>query len=194
MTETEPISSDTPLEIVARRGTYYRNTRILVGGMLLVMGCWFLYDGLAGYPSYNERFEKSTPSQQFLMQKPHSDSDIQLQRGLGIALLPLGLVLSIWFWYASRGAYRLVGETLSIPGHPPIAFSAITEIDKSKWERKGIAYVSYQLPDGNTGRFKLDDFVYDRKPIDAILERIEVVTRIQGATEEEASPEDSEGV
>ena len=102
MTQTQPISNEVPIEIIARRATYYRNTRLLVTGMVFLMGCWFLYDGLVGYPSYNQRFEKSTPSEQLQMQKPHSDADIQLQQGLGFGLLPLGVALGIWFWYESR--------------------------------------------------------------------------------------------
>ena len=41
-------------DIVARTGRYYRNTRYLMCLMLIVMGCWFLYDGFVKYPRENE--------------------------------------------------------------------------------------------------------------------------------------------
>lgn len=68
--------------------------------------------------------------------------------------------------------YRVSADTLYVPGHPPIAISEITEIDNTLWERKGIAHVKYMTAAGKSGTFKLDDFVYERKPIDAIYDRI----------------------
>ncbi len=109
------------------------------------------------------------------MEKPHQDRDIQIQKYLGFSLLPLGIVLGFWFFYSSRGAYRLTGDVLSIPGHPPVPLQAVRDIDKTKWDRKGIAYVDYELPDGTQGSFRLDDFVYERKPTDEIFARIESV-------------------
>ncbi len=175
MIETESPSGGLSTDIVAHRGTYYRNTRILVTGMILAMGCWFLYDGFIGYPTYNDQFDHSTPAEQHSMKIRHTAMDIQIQQGLGVGLLPLGVILGIWFFYSSRGAYRLSGNVLSIPGHPPVPLEAIRDVDKSKWDRKGIAYVDYELPDGTLGSFRLDDFIYDRKPTDDILARIETV-------------------
>lgn len=184
MAETEAPSGGLSTDLVAHRGAYYRNTRILVTSMILAMGCWFLYDGLVGYPTYNAKFDRSTPTEQHEMTQKHSDTDIQIQQGLGFGLLPLGIILGTWFFYSSRGAYRLSGNTLSIPGHPPVPLEAVRDIDKSKWDRKGIAYVDYELPDGTLGSFRLDDFVYDRKPTDAILARIESVWKPAEAVHE----------
>lgn len=175
MAETEAPSGGLSTDIVAHRGTYFRNTRILVTGMILVMGAYFLYDGFVGYPKYNEKFAQSKFEDQMTMEKPHQDRDIQIQKYLGFSLLPLGIVLGIWFFYGSRGAYRLSGDIVSIPGHPPVPLQAVRDIDKTKWDRKGIAYVDYELSDGTLGSFRLDDFVYERKPTDEILARIESV-------------------
>jgi hypothetical protein len=63
---------------------------------------------------------------------------------------------------------------LHVPGHPPIPLNNIRKVDKRLWERKGIAYVEYEVPGSAERRqFKLDDFVYERQPTDAIFERIE---------------------
>ena len=79
-----------------------------------------------------------------------SDKDIQTQTGLGVGLLPLGTdPRPLWFWYASRGAYRLAADTLHLfRAIRPCRLVQLREVDKSKWDRKGIAYVDYQLSDG----------------------------------------------
>ncbi len=190
MSESDVIVNGPAVAVIARRGSYYRNTRIIVTGMVIAMGCWFLYDGFVGYPDYNDKFDSSTPSQQHTMTMKHSDSDIKLQRGLGVGLLPLGIILAVWFWYASRGAYRLEGDTLHVPGHPPVPLTAIREVDKTRWDRKGIACIDYELANGTAGTFWLDDFVYDRKPTDAILARIETVWKpLEGIEEGTAENE-----
>jgi hypothetical protein len=73
--------------------------------------------------------------------------------------------------HVSRGTYRLTGDTLEVPGHPPVRLGEITEIDSSKWDRKGIAYLRYQTAGRASGRMTLDDFVYEREPTDQIYDR-----------------------
>jgi hypothetical protein len=104
---------------------------------------------------------------------------------MGIALPPLGILLLVRCLYLSRGVYRLEDDVLHIAGHPPVPIEAIVAIDRSKWDRKGVAFLDYDLSHStrgqNTGsegsnargRFKLDDFVYDRDPTDEIFRIIE---------------------
>ena len=191
--------------IEAKPGSYYRNMRYLMAGLLAAMGAWFAYDGWVAYPKQNIEFrekkarvaelvEKRTaleaatdPAQkaeyeQYTTEqskldrelkdlKEHSEWDLMLQRGLGFVLPPLGMVMLAWALYNSRGMVRLRGETLEVPGHPPIPLDAITSMDTTLWDRKGIAYVEYNVG-GKSGRARLDDFIYDRKPIDLIYELI----------------------
>ena len=49
-----PVDPNTP--IVARYGSYYRNTRFILAAILFVMAGWFAYDGWVRYPADNERF------------------------------------------------------------------------------------------------------------------------------------------
>ena len=65
------------------------------------------------------------------------------------------------------------GDVLSVPGHPDVPLEAIRQMDKSRWDRKGIAKVEYELAPGQSNRLTLDDFIYDRPPTDRIVERIE---------------------
>jgi hypothetical protein len=162
-------------EIVARAGTYYRVTRYLFSAALLVMAAWFAYDGFVKYPRHNRLhlLHARDPVAYPQDYPTHDAMSILLQKGLA-TLLPLAAVGMVsWTLYRSRGAYRLSGDTLRVPGHPDVPLSAITQIDKSRWDRKGIAHLDYELPFGHKGRITLDDFVYDRPPTDRILEQIE---------------------
>jgi hypothetical protein len=65
-------------------------------------------------------------------------------------------------------------NTIQVPGHPPVTVDDIRRIDKRKWDKKGIAYLHYEVGQPPTvGVMKLDDFAYERKPTDEMLERIE---------------------
>lgn len=198
MTQAD-LPQTTPAEIVARAGSYYRRTRYIMALLLIAGGAWFGYDGFVGYPRENQQLreinsqlaeaQRSQDNQRIRelsdQQKKfkrhsgelaHSDMDILIQKVLCFALPPIGLLLLFWTFYNSRGAYRLADQTLHAPGHPPVPVDAIRKIDKRKWDRKGIAYLAYELSGGKSGTIKLDDFVYDRGPTDAILSQIEKLT------------------
>ncbi len=75
--------------------------------------------------------------------------------------------------YNSRGEYRMADNTLHVPGHPPVPLENIRQIDETRFARKGIVYIDYDVPaSAVTARLKLDDFVYDQAPTDAIFDRI----------------------
>lgn len=178
-------------EIVARAGRYYRNTRYLIFVIFFGFGLWCIRDGFFQYPRANDEAIKeaiskveaargttlsaSERAEVMLGTKlPHGGYDVPMNRGLGVLLPPLAVIVLIWTLRNSRGEYRLAGETLHIPGHGAIPLSAIRKIDKRRWERKGIACIEYEVF-GSTEmrRFRLDDFVYERKPTDEIFEKIE---------------------
>jgi hypothetical protein len=182
--------------IVACAGTYYRVTRYIFSAVMLAMGAWFAYDGYVTYPRHNEqhRLHVLDPQQNPKDAPTHSEADIRLQKILGVALPAVGVGLLAWTLYNSRGEYRLAGDVLGVPGHPEVPLDYVTQIDKSKWDRKGIAYLDYALPTGRKGRLKLDDFVYDRPPTDRILETIEArlgVASDGGIAAEPNAPDDS---
>jgi hypothetical protein len=178
-------------DIVARPGKDYRNRRYIMVALLVGAGLWFAYDGYVGWPEHNRKLaevrrqvdeaERSGDEQAAAnarttlggMSKEKSPTDMLIQKLLGFTLPPLGIALLVWGLYNSRGEYRLSGTTLHVPGHPPVTFDQITRIDKRLWDRKGIAYIDYNVPGQRAGRLRLDDFVYERKPTDQIFERIE---------------------
>ncbi len=130
------------------------------------MGGYFLYDGFVGYPKENHEqvSQGKAPA--------HSETDMRLQKIIGYALVPIGVLLLIRAHLTTRGQYQLTADdTLHVPGHPPVPVDAIREIDEAKWDRKGIAYITYEL-NGKTAKIKLDDFAYLQDPTDAIHDRL----------------------
>lgn len=116
--------------------------------------------------------------------KEHTAMDLLIQRGLGFILPPAGLAMLGWALYNSRGKVRLANDVLEVPGHPPIPLGSVSSLDNTLWDRKGIAYVHYDVG-GKQGKARLDDFVYDRKPVDAIYD----VIRLKLAGPEAAAAE-----
>ena len=213
---TTDASATTPhTEIVAPPASYYRRTRYLMVVMLIGGGLWFAYDGWVGWPGHNARLNAAEAARDAAvksgdkekerqlnveiskMNRRYTSKDLLLQQFLGATLPPAGVALLIWTLYNSRGAYRLSGDTLHVPGHPPVPLDTVRRIDKRLWDRKGIAYIDYELDGGGggvtrDGRIKLDDFVYDRKPTDDIYDRIERYVTPPADDASEAIPGESD--
>jgi hypothetical protein len=182
--------------IIARASNEYRLKRLVIVIMLVGSGLWFAYDGFIGWPRENQRIADLKKEQEAARTarddakvvhlateiknvnsgNPHSDTDLLMQKLLAFALPPLGLVVLVWALYYSRGVYRLQDNQLSVPGHPPIPLDAIRSIDRTDWDRKGIAWINYELPNGVSRSACLDDFIYQRKPTDDIFKQIELYT------------------
>ena len=180
MTESAPAPSD-PVstepaggDIVARGDSRFRLKWVGMGLLFLAGAGWFLRDGYIRWPHENEEIIAKAKSEgRPIPEKSlHSDTDLALQKVIGFGLVPISLLIAFRGLYGTRGEYRLSGgTTLHVPGHPPVPLDAIRAIDQSKWDRKGIAYIDYEL-DRKTSRLKLDDYMYQREPTDQILDRI----------------------
>jgi hypothetical protein len=176
--ETEVAAAEPTTQgvIVAKSGRYYRVARYLMCLLLLAYGAWSIYDGFVSWPQW----PITHPAE-----KAKTPTDIMLNKILGVVLPPMGLFILGWALYNSRGQYRLENGVLHVPGIPPVPLSRIHSINREQWDRKGIAYVEYDLSDppprGSTaapdksgrGKFKIDDFVYEREPTDQIFKAIE---------------------
>lgn len=195
--------------IVARAGTYYRRARYIMASLLIAGGMWFGYDGWIGWPKENRihadlsaELEKATVegnqeraaelANELKQYEHHNDWDLMLQKILFFVLPPAGLAILAWTLHNSRGEYRLQGRTLSVPGHPEIDLDQVTRIDKQLWDRKGIAYIDYDTG-SQSGRIKLDDFVYDARPTREIFKRVEAHTLARvGSAQAEPASEDAD--
>jgi hypothetical protein len=208
--QTPPANPTTALAsptLVARASHHYRDyraKRLLMAIMLIAGGLWFGYDGFIAWPRENARIEqlgKDIETARRANDEPavrrldaqrgnlklHSDMDLLIQKVLCLSLPARGLAVIAWSLHNSRGAYRLAENVLTVPGHPPVPLDAITSIDKTDWDRKGIAYLHYELPGPTpaTGRLCLDDFIYQREVVAAIFKHVQRVT----GTEDTPAPD-----
>jgi len=193
MTEASPIPASSPAApiptaepIVATAGRYYRNMRYLMTLGLLIFGAYFAVDGFFRWPAQNRAIAENDAAlnsatnesdkaalavRQQQLGHPHSDTDIAANKVLAFALPVAAVAFLVFILRRSRGEIRLENDVLHIPGHPPIPVSSITSIDSRLWKKKGIAFVTYS--DGGKKRtYRLDDFIYQQKPIDAIYDRL----------------------
>ena len=157
--------------IVARRSGHFLITKVLLIPLGCVgMGLWFGYDGFYKYPAMNR--EAAEKHRDIL---PHGGWDVPSNQLLFYVLIPLGLALLAYFLYRSRGAYEYDGQTLRVPGHPPVPNGAIQTLDRAKWDRKGIAHLTYQLASEPPRRLTIDGYIYEQRPTDQIFARIEAL-------------------
>jgi hypothetical protein len=169
---TEPKTTIPSADVVALPDRSFRMKRYLIVLMLVGMGLWFCLDGFYRWPAELREAETLRKQQLTPNKEPHSQTDIFWNQVLGVVLPPIGFLALAWFLYGSRGRYRLSGQTLYVPGHEPIPIEAITVIDKSKWERKGIARIEYESA-GKPRSLRLDNFVYQEEPTRLIVKRLE---------------------
>lgn len=192
--DTVPASPVFGNEVVARASTEYRVKRYIMVVILVGCGSWFGYDGFVGWPAENAKIEQL--DQQIVAARKivgneeavkklefeksrltkRSDMDLNFQKALCVILPTLGFIVLGFALHNSRGQYRLRDNILNVPGHPPVPLDAITSIDKTYWDRKGIVFINYELPNGKAGKVRLDDFIYQRPPTDEIYKRIEAYT------------------
>src|SRR5437764_11928193 len=96
---TEPTVATGP--IVAKGGTYYRTTGLIMAAVMFVFGVWSLRDGFVAWP-------KQTQQEVAAGQKPsHNHLSILMNQVLGVVLPPVSIVLLAWRLYNSRGRVRL---------------------------------------------------------------------------------------
>ena len=177
-------------EIVAVGSNDYRFRRYIMVALLLAFGGWFAYDGWVKYPRVNDEIDTLQRQQLAARDAGDREREVKLSeqlKSLGDKGKPLGLffqktfavicpILAFtylgWTFYRSRGEYRLTDEdVLHAPGHPPVPLDQLTAVRNPKWDRKGIADLDYALDGGKSGTVRLDDFIYQRPPIDAIYDR-----------------------
>ena len=171
--------------VVAKAGRYYRVARYLMTVLLIAYGAWSIYDGFYSWPNWPITHPR---------ERPKTDTDIMLNKVLGVLLPPMGIGVLIWAIYNSRGEYRMENGVVHVPGHPPVPLDKIQSVNRELWDRKGIAFIEYDLTEtpirgakgaggapvayegvrkGASGKFKIDDFVYEREPTDIIFKAIE---------------------
>ena len=168
------VVSNGSADLSARADFQYR-WRVYVFFILVFgYGMWSLRDGFFFMPQQNELFRQMESRGEKPPRVAYTEASIAINQVLGVVLPLVSLPLFIWLMYRSRGRYRLAGGTLEVPGHPAVPLDHIRSLDKTQWERKGIAVVEYEKPAGaGTASLTLRDMVYNRQITDEIVNRIE---------------------
>jgi len=171
MSESSSAPADTPL--VARADFQYRWRVYAIFIVMFGYGVLSIRDGFYKWPAENALNHEMIARHEKPSEADHNDAAILINKVLGVLLPAISLPLFIWLMYRSRGAYRLEKDTLSLPGLAPIPLDKIQALDKSRWEKKGIAVVEYHDGAGSTQTATLRDMVYERRTTDQIVDRIE---------------------
>lgn len=184
----------------------------LLTAMLLGFSLWFCYDGYVAYPRdrqiaqefarYKEEGrQKDWPAYALSQGWPdgskgepgrlHSETDILVQKGLGFALMPFGL-LFLFNLIRLQGRWIDADEQeLTTSWNQKVRFAQIVELDKSRWKSKGIAVVKYADASGRSGKIILDDWKYNRQATTALVELVESTLspeKITGQKPDETAP------
>ncbi len=147
-------------------------------------GCWFLYDGLVGYPNNNvragvylplrDKLGKDTPELEKAWaeetkargwsdtapKKKYEAGDIRTQIIIAAAaLLGAGLCARHYFRFL-KTTTRLEDGKLLLPDGRVIPLGKVRAVSRKRWKNKGIADLVYEAGPGRMQRFVLDDYKY----------------------------------
>ena len=130
-------------------------------------GLWKIYSGERGWPQTID-----------LEEDPKLAYKIKEQLYASIVCFCLAAV-AIFFLIRTKGRRMCVDtEVYYAPGGAEIPFSEMIEIDKRKWETKGLATIKYKDSSGKEQKAKVDGMVYGQfkeeegAPAEALFQRI----------------------
>ena len=130
-------------------------------------GLWKIYSGEKGWPQSIDLEEDPKPAYK-----------IKEQLYASIVCFCLAAV-AIFFLIRTKGRnMRVDGGAYYAPGGAKIPFSDMIEIDKRKWETKGLATIKYKDSNGEEQKAKVDGMVYgqfkeeDGAPAEALFQKI----------------------
>ncbi|WP_428386160.1 hypothetical protein [Mucisphaera sp.] len=171
--------------------TGYRVRLIIIGLACLGWAAWCVKDGFYTYPRQAQEhaalqdFKEANPddwntawpeyarangwSEDIAAIKPRSDFDIYTQYIMLAITGPLGLIFA--FRAITSGGWWVEADDDGIRSHGGRAasWSEVTDVDRTRWKSKGIAYV--KIAGGQ--RILLDDWKYERQPTQAVMEIVE---------------------
>jgi len=117
-----------------------------------------------------QRTPPGVPAQIVVTDYIHSEWDLRTQFLMAAICLPIGLGILARLIRALPRRLVSDGVTLQTVEGRQVPFSAITGIDKRKWNRKAIAVVHYSI-DGKEATAKIDDWIF--KGAADVLDQIE---------------------
>ncbi|QNN21961.1 hypothetical protein HED60_06645 [Planctomycetales bacterium ZRK34] len=130
------------------------------------------YTGHADFPAFADAMGWSDENPG----PPKSDTDITTQWIMLVICALIGASALIWV-FLHKGTKLIADENGFIASDGTrIGYAEITDINKAKWDSKGIAVVHYKTPEGADATAKIDDWVY--RDGDLVLEQVEQMTGI----------------
>ncbi len=166
---------------------------LLIGLACLGFCAYCLYDGLYAYPkqrlepaqAYAELVERGEENRWIEVAHENGWDEAKPKKSVDEARADIVwqfvmAVLSVLFAIPILGLYFrarwtwIEGSSTGINTSWGVAFryDQIVEIDKKRWDKKGIARITYAT-DSQKRHFILDDLKYQRQPTDQIMELIE---------------------
>lgn len=188
------------MEVTARLTKEWKKRMLLLVAFCLAGSGWFFYDGFIGYPKIAERYaefdklaqgliekgEAQSPDDESVrlawadrarelgwkVEKPKNktESDYLEQKYYGSALAMVALGLLVWFIVSSSQTILFDGKTITTANGRQVDIDSVVELDKKKWDKKGIAYAVYE-ENGERRKMTLDDYKFGGAV--AIVEEIE---------------------
>ncbi len=167
-----------------------------VAAICFAGAAWCLYDGLVAYPGQLEiarayeglqredptglelekRWRDLTEERGWSDETPRKAEEIE--HGINQQWMMAAIAFLIGFpvllvYFRSRGSWVESTENgLRTSWGQEVDFQQVTRLDKSRWQKKGIARAAYSDA-GRQRIFVFDDFKFEREPIGQMLERLE---------------------
>jgi hypothetical protein len=174
------------MNVHARISKEWRRRMTIMALMLNGSALWFCYDGFIAWPSETKRYqqletvtasivpegEKPTDKNPAVVRawadyaakndlpaklpKHRTPGDLAGQRIMGGILLGIGLSFLGWMALQHRKSVRAEGDVITGADGETVHLDSIVEMDRRKWDNKGIAYAIYEA-NGKRRRLCLDD-------------------------------------
>jgi len=174
----------------ARITPIWKKQKGFIALFFCVIGLWFLFDGIIGFPRSNERWlaHEKFKSENRLSEWPahakeagwnetpphklYKKEDIAGQYILGTLAILAGIGAFIYWAGQIKRVFKLEADAVVIPVEKRVPLASVTGINRKNWEGKGLATVYFSI-DGRRGKFILDDYKFDRDPMHEIMAAIE---------------------
>ena len=173
---------------------------LIIGIVMIGFGLYCVYDGFIAYPKELEKakgfytqtvspdgkmewtpvpaeqWQEIAEANNWTLSEPHKPDVMQgkiyWQYGMAIMSFLVGIPILVHY-LRSKNAWIEADETgISNHSGQKVAYSEIEGVDKSRWEKKGIAKVAYTA-DQKKKIFVIDDLKFLRKPTDEIMATVE---------------------
>lgn len=148
----------------------------IIAAMFIAFGCWAIYDGMIGYPEQNRAYDVYTElrdterleewpdiaeQEGWDVEPPRQRStwDIRTQFIMAGVCLPIGLFALFHALRGMRQGFSSDDQGFITTAGQRVPYDAVTNIDWELWNKKGYAYVEYEL-NGVSQSFLIDDVKY----------------------------------